>query len=66
MGECPKGVKMKVAQVCPTLCDPIDYTVHEILQARILEQVAFTFSWGSSQLRDQTKVSLIAGGFVSN
>ena len=28
---------VKVAQLCPTLCDPIDYTVHGILQARILE-----------------------------
>ena len=32
-----KAVKMKVTQLCPTLCDPIDYTVHGILQARILE-----------------------------
>ena len=32
---------MKIAQSCPTLCDPMDYTVHEILQARILEWVAF-------------------------
>ena len=63
---CTLKVKVKVVQSCLTLCNPIDYTVHEILQARILEQVAFTFSWGSSQLRDQTKVSLIAGGFVSN
>ena len=31
--------KVKVAQVCPTLCDPMDYTVHGILQARILEWV---------------------------
>ena len=31
---------MKAAQSCPTLCDPIDYTVHGILQARILEWVA--------------------------
>ena len=37
-------VKVKVAQSCPTLCDPIDYTVHGILQARILEWVAFPFS----------------------
>ena len=29
---------MKVTQLCPTLCDPIEYTVHGILQARILEQ----------------------------
>ena len=39
-------VKVKVAQSCPTLCDPIDYTVHGILQARILERVAFPFSRG--------------------
>ena len=31
-----KKLKVKVAQSCPTLCDPIDYTVHGILQARIL------------------------------
>ena len=36
-------MKMKVSQLCPTLCDPIDYTVHGILQARILEWVAFPF-----------------------
>ena len=45
-------VKMKVAKSCLTLCDPMDYTVHEILQARILEWVAFSFSRGSSQTRD--------------
>ena len=32
---------MKVAQLCPTLCDPMAYTVHGILQARMLEWVAF-------------------------
>ena len=32
---------MKVAQLCPTLCDPMDYIVHGILQDRILEWVAF-------------------------
>ena len=37
---------MKVAQLCLTLCDPIDYIVHGILQARILECVAFPFSKG--------------------
>ena len=42
---------MKVAQSCPTLCDPMDYTVHGILQARILEWVAVPFSRGSSQPR---------------
>ena len=45
-------VKVKVAQSCLTLCDPMDYTVHGILQARILEWVAFPFSRGSSQPRD--------------
>ena len=44
-------MKVKVAQSCPTLCDPIDYTVHGILQARILEWVAYPFSRGSSQPR---------------
>ena len=37
---------MKVTQSCPTLCDPMDDTVHGILQARILEWVAFPFSRG--------------------
>ena len=46
---------MKVTQSCPTLCDPNDYTVHGILQARILEWVAFPFSRGSSQPRDRTQ-----------
>ena len=41
-----QGHVMKVAQSCPTLCDPMDYTVHGILQARILEWVAFPFSRG--------------------
>ena len=40
-------IEVKVAQSCPTLCDLMDYTVHEILQARILEWVAFPFSRGS-------------------
>ena len=40
----------------------MDYTVHGILQARILEWVAFPFSKGSSQLSDQTQLSCIAGG----
>ena len=38
-----------VTQSCPTFCDPMDYMVHGILQARILEWVAFLFSRGSSQ-----------------
>ena len=40
--------KVKVAQSYPTLGDPMDYTVHGILQARILEWVAFPFSRGAS------------------
>ena len=45
-------MKVKVTQWCPTLCDPVDYIVHGILQARILEWVAVPFSRGSSQLTD--------------
>ena len=53
-----------------TLCDPMDCnppgsSVHEILQARILEWIALPSSRGSSQLRDQTRVSCIAGGFFT-
>ena len=48
-----QGSEVKVAQSCPTLCDPMDYAVHGILQARILEWVAFPFSGGSSQPRVQ-------------
>ena len=60
------SLKVKVVQSCLTLCDPIDYTVHGILQARILEWVAFPFSRGSSQPRDQTQVSRIAGRFFTS
>ena len=38
------GVKVKATQLCQILCDPMDYTVHGILQDRILEWVAFPFS----------------------
>ena len=48
------------------LCDPIDGIVHEILQARILECVAFPFSRGSSQPRDRTQSSHIAGRFFTS
>jgi len=57
--------EVKVAQSCPTLCDPIDYTVHGILQARIMEWVAYPFSRGSPQCRNRTGVSCIAGGFFT-
>ena len=56
----------EVAQSCPTLCDPMDcslpgFSVHGILQARILEWVTISFSRGSSRPRDQTRVSCIGG-----
>ena len=55
---------MLVIQSCLTLCDPMDcnppgFSVHGILQARILEWVAIPFSRGCSQPRDQTWVSCI-------
>ena len=60
---------MLVVQSCPTLCDPrkcrpgsSDYG---ILQARILEWVAISFSRGTYQPRDQTQVSCIAGRFFT-
>ena len=54
----------EVAQSCPTLCDPLDcslpgFSVHGILQARILEWVTISLPRGSSQPRDQTRVSCI-------
>ena len=60
----------KVAQSCLTLCDPMDCnlpgsSVLGILQARILEWVAIFFSRGSSQPRDQTHVSRVAGRFFT-
>ena len=59
-------VKMKVTQSCPTLCNPMDYRVQGILQARILEWVAFPFSRRSSQPRDQTQVSRTIGRFFTS
>ena len=58
------------AQLCLTLCDPMDCSlpgssVHGILQIRILECVAIPFSRGSSQPRDRTQVSDIAGRFFT-
>ena len=50
---------------CVWLCDPMDYKVHGILQARVLEWVAFSFSKGSLQPRDLTQVSCIAGRFFT-
>ena len=49
--------QVKGTQLCLTLCDPMDYTIHGILQARILEWAAVLFSRGSSQPRNGTQVS---------
>ena len=59
-------VKVKVTQSCPTVCEPMDCIVHGILQARILEWVAFPFCRGSSQPRDHTQVSHIMGRFFTS
>ena len=59
-------MKVKVAQSCPTLCNPMDYTVPGILQDRIPERVASPFSRGSFQLRDQTQVSCSTGGLFTS
>ena len=54
----------KSLQLCPTLgkpmdCSPPGSSVHGVLQARILEWVAISFSWGSSHPRNWTPVSYI-------
>ena len=59
-------MKVKVTQSCLALCNTMDYTVLGILQARIPEWAAFPFSRGSSQPRDGTQVSCIAGGFFTS
>ena len=58
--------KVKGAELCPTLCNPMDYTLHGILQARLLEWVAVPFSRESSQPWDQTQASRIAGRFFTS
>ena len=60
----------EIVQSCLTLCDPMDcslpgFSIHGILQARILEWVTISFSRGSSRPRDRTRVSRI-GGRLSN
>ena len=59
-------VRLKTIQSYPTVCDPVNYTVHVIIQARILDWVVFPFSRVSSQPRDWTQVFHIAGGFFIN
>ena len=65
-GNLNKWSEVKAPQLYLTLCDAMDYTVHAILQARILDSVAFPFSRGSSQPRDWTQVSHIAGRFFTS
>ena len=65
------NIFLKCAQLCPTLCDPRTIARQAplsmgILQARILEWIAVPLSRGSSQPRDQTQVSCIAGGFFTS
>ena len=60
----------QLLQSCLTLCKSMDSnppgsSVHGISQTRILECVAMPFSRGSSQPRDQTQVSCIAGRFFT-
>ena len=58
-------VKVKVSQLCLTVCDPMDHTVHGVLQARTPEWVVVSFCRGSSQPRDHTQVSWHAGRFFT-
>ena len=58
-----------IAQLCPALCDPMDCSppgssVYGILQVRILQCVANS-SMASSQHRDGSGISCIAGGFFT-
>ena len=65
VGECTR------AQLCPTPCDPVEYSppgsssVHGISQAAILEPVASSFSRGSSWTRDEPTFPALAGGFLT-
>ena len=68
-----KGTRLRAAGeneshsvMSKTLCDPMDYDVHGILQVRILEWVAIPFSRGSSQSRHWTQVSHTAGRFFTS
>ena len=62
----PLGEAMWKSLSCLTLCNPMDYTGHGILQARILEWVAYPFASKSSWSRNWTRVFCIAGRFFTN
>ena len=59
-------MKVKGTQSYLTLCNPMEYIVHGILQARMLVRVAIPFSRGSSQPRNGTQAPLLAGGFFTS
>ena len=61
-----KACEVTVAQSCLTVCNPMDFTVCGILQARILEWVAVPFSRGSFQPRNPSGISCIAGRFFTS
>ena len=65
-GSADKVCLCLVTQMCLTLCDPQALLFMGILQARILEWVAMPSSRESSQPRDRTQVSHIAGGFFTD
>ena len=63
-----KFLSFKLSEGCSVMSDsdPMDYTVHGVLQARTLEWVAVPFSRGSSQPRHQTHVFHIGGAFFTS
>ena len=66
----PLKVKVKGTQLCPTLGDPVDYrlpgsSVHGIIRQEYWEWIALPFFRSSTQPRDQTQVSCIAGEFFT-
>ena len=63
---CQNERERESCSVVSNSLDPMDCRVHGILHARILELVAFPFTRGSSQPRDQAQVSHIAGGFFTS
>ena len=58
-------MKVKVAQLCPTLCDPRDYTGYGVLRARILEWVAFPFPRGIFPTQGSNPGLPLAGRFLT-
>ena len=65
-----KESESEVAQLCPTLCDPVDgslpgSSVHGIFKVRVPEWVTISFSKGSSQPRDRTQVSQLEAGTLT-